>query len=222
MATIEINGKKHKTPLLQKLWVIGRVKERLNKKPLQWQVDICANNDDGSCKAHRRIYGVNNDNWGFLLAGIFTKVGSGGFVTTTFKSSTGSSDSVNVKYGGTVNAATAMFLGAYSTSTVNVACDVYVQLGTGSGTALRTDYTSATLIAGTASVSAAYVSGGSAVVLSATLSYGTAQTPSEVVLMINGFKQSSTTASLYMFDHTYFTALPSATNFTVTYTLTMA
>lgn len=205
----------HKFRLLHRIWFIGSLHQRLYKKPLEWQVDICSGTPD-RCIDHLRVYGTNNNNWGNFLQAVLTGSPKSGNPTMSLLDTTDTPRTPTL-YMATLVAACAFYTGS---AAVGLA---YIQLGIGAGPAARADYAMATPIAGTANITAAWTNGGSAVTLTTTITYGSAQTPSELGLFIPWSVQSlSPYVFQFMLDHTFFAALASNTVFTILYTMAMA
>jgi hypothetical protein len=181
----------------------------------EWQVDVCSGTPE-NCIDHRRIYGTNNNNWGQILQAMFTEVNNA------------NSQPTMTEIGGTIPSVYwANSSGSATTELYNSngsSKDIYswVELGTGAGTAARSDYALFTPVSAssTPKITPSWTNGGSQVTMTATCSYGSAISPTEVGLFLHGVVAGGGLDD-FMLDHTTFSALASNTAFTVTYSIAL-
>ena len=169
---------------------------------LQWRYQVNAIGEDGKILGSRSGVGLNTTNWGNCLSSLLSNAGDQFTVTTLTNTS-----------------ATLLW---YSNNTIKSYFGAtYAQLGTGTTAATRADYNLETPSAGnTGGIIFSYAGTGS-MTGSGSITYATAQSPSELGLIVE-WSNNGTGATLILFDHAVFAALPAATTFTITYSVSLS
>jgi hypothetical protein len=163
----------------------------------------------------RVAYGLNTVNLGRFYAGIFSTVESAGLRTVTLIDINGTSVAGVLVKEGVRNFGTPSSLWRSSVgSAVSDDMRVIARLGTGSASPSRTNYNLQSPVAGDIILNPTY-NDGDLVVLTGTGNYGTAFSPSEVGVFMEGGGGSANVKRVYMIDRTVFTPLPTGTTFTV-------
>jgi hypothetical protein len=219
LASARSDPRKHKAN--QRLWILEsialsvrtRIHRTLNRH--EWQIDICSGTPD-NCIDHRRIYGTNNNNWGQILQALFTETNNA-YESPALVDISGSSPAmVGINTSGSAMAT--MFTSNGTTK------DYYawVELGTGGGTAARSDSALFTpqSPSSTPKITPSWTNGGSQVTMTATCSYASSISPTEVGLFLHTMNASNSMDD-FLLDHTTFSALASNTAFTVTYSIAL-
>lgn len=199
--------------------MLASLRERI-LHPHEWVIDICSGTPE-TCRDHRRVYGTNTNQYARIMQAFFTPVASSGQVTAVVYDTANASKTLNIRFGGTANSSSITAFGAAAASTGGNALDVYVQLGTGTTAAARSDYNLQTAIAGTFSVAVSWSDGSAALSITATATYGSNKQPTELGLFMQGTPTLSAAIDTFLLDHTVFGALAANTTFTITYTLTL-
>lgn len=219
-----LNPKLHKAN--GRLWVLGRaasfakrLAQGANKRFThfgEWQVDICSGKPN-ECIDHRRVYGTNQNNWGFLLQGILGSYAASATPELGLVDKSNASSPVNTA--STYKTAYGCFNNEYGIA-VAAAYYAWVELGVGGSTTSRADAdlnTPSTPVS-TPTVTAAYNTG--QVTLSATATYASGISPTEVGIFLHCYDVSNAMDD-YLLDHTTFSALASNTAFTITYSIAL-
>lgn len=178
----------------------------------KWQYKITALDANGKPKAVRMGHGLNNDNWGYFLMALGLS-GTSGFTSYfTGVRSDGTNETTVSAWGSTG----ASF---FNSNNSTLPAGMFVQLGTGTVAAARTDIELNTPITGEFGVVGSYAGGSaSTITYTATASYTSSYAPTEMALCL---RNQVAQTFYFLLDRTVFAALPSSQTFTVTYTITL-